>query len=368
MQIVDIILNLGLFTGGLALLVRGSDYLIQYATDIAKRFDVSDLLIGLTIVAIGTSLPEVLAAVAALLFGRANLAFSNIIGSSLTNLTLIVGISAIVAPLATNHIILDRDTKIMILTFIIVVIMLLNPLAFGYISIIESMILILLMIAYLSFLYWGRDECDTCYQFHIFVDFFVRMRFLTTIQGKAEPPPTSRRAQKTESVAADEEAEEETRSLLMLKKELAIIAVSLVAVGIGAQWVVTGAEYISLTFGIGESIIGFTIISLGTSLPELSVSINSARHGFGRLLIGNVVGSNIINIAMGLGFAYIFTTAPVQILSSMLQLSLLLLISIIFYYFIRKDWRVTRTEGVFLIVLYLVVQAILIGAVQSSFF
>jgi cation:H+ antiporter len=366
MQILDILLNLGLFTGGLALLVRGSDYLIQYATDIARKFNVSDLLIGLTIVAVGTSLPEILAAITALVFGRADLAFSNVIGSSLTNLTLIVGVSAIAAPLATNHIILDRDTKIMILTFIILTLMLLNPMAFGFISIFESLILLLLMIAYLSFLYWGRDECDTCYQFHIFVDFFVRMRFLTAIRGKAEPPPTSRQAQKAELSDGDEELEESAPNILTLKKELAIIALSLVAVGIGAQWVVTGAEYISLTFGIGESIIGFTIISLGTSLPELSVSLNSARHGFGRLLIGNVVGSNIINIAMGLGFAYIFSTAPVKILSSMLQLSLLLLISVVFYYFIRKDWRVTRGEGVVLIMLYLLVQGILIGVVQTS--
>ncbi|TFG13812.1 calcium/sodium antiporter [Candidatus Thorarchaeota archaeon] len=363
MQMLDMFLNLGTFLVGLALLVKGSDYLIQSATDIAKQFNVSDLLIGLTIVAIGTSLPEVLASLVALFFGRADLAFSNVIGSSLANLTLIVGIGAIVAPLATNHIVLDRDTKIMILMFVLIAVMMLNPLAFGFISIIESIILLLFMIAYLSFLYWGRDECDTCYQFSIFVDFFIKMRFLTAIRGKAAPPPTSKQAQEARGKGSEEE--EEPASLLKLKKELAIVVVSGIAVAIGAQWVVAGAEYISLNFGIGESVIGFTIISIGTSLPELSVSINSARHGFGRLLIGNVVGSNIINIAMGLGFAYIFTTATVQTFSAVLQLSLLLIVSIVFYYFIREDWRVTRVEGIILVMLYLVVQVILIGSIQA---
>ena len=107
MQIVEISINIGLFLLGLLLLVHGSDYLIQAATRLAKSLGVSDLLIGLTIVAIGTSLPEIVASAAALIVNKSNLAFANILGSSLTNLTLVVGISAIVAPLATNHIVLD---------------------------------------------------------------------------------------------------------------------------------------------------------------------------------------------------------------------------------------------------------------------
>ncbi len=363
MQILDTFLKLGFFAGGLVLLVRGSDYLIQSATDVAKEFNVSDLLIGLTIVSVGTSLPEVLASIAALLSGKADLAFSNIIGSSLSNLTLIVGISAIVAPLATNHIVLDRDTKIMIFIFIVTTLMILNPLTLGFISIIESFILLTIMIAYLSFLYWGRDECDNCYQFRIFVDFFITMRFLTTIRGKAKPPAASKRAQNLQDEVLEGKEEKISDRLLAVKRELVIIGVSSIAVAIGAQWLVDGAEYISMAFGIEESIIGFTIIAFGTSLPELSISIKSAKHGYGRLLIGNIVGSNIMNIAMGLGFAYLFASPPVEIYPAILQLSLFFVVSSIFYYFIREDWRVTRREGAILLILYVVVQVILLTTI-----
>lgn len=359
MQIVDISLNIGLFFFGLLLLVHSSDYLIQAATRLAKSLGVSDLLIGLTIVAIGTSLPEIVASVAAMIVGKSNLAFANIIGSSLTNLTLVVGISAIAAPLVTNHIVLDRDTKIMILVVILLGALLLNPLTLGYIYIVGSLILFILLLAYLSFLYWGRDECDTCYQFHIFVDFFIRLKFLTSIRRPARVSETSSAASDESDLDYDEE-NSETVPRSIYSKDIVIMAMSAIGVALGAQLVVSGAEFISTTWGIGEGVIGFTIIALGTSLPEISVSINSARHGFGRLLIGNVVGSNIVNISLGLGFASLFIPLHVGITLAAILLVFMISVSLVFYYVIRKDWRVTRREGVMLILIYIAVQSMLL--------
>ncbi|MBD3407573.1 MAG: calcium/sodium antiporter [Candidatus Lokiarchaeota archaeon] len=358
MQQIEMILNIGLFVVGLAFLVLGSDYLIQAATGLAKRMGVSDLLIGLTIVAIGTSIPEIVASIASISAGKADLALSNIAGSSLTNMTLIVGISAIVAPLATNHIILERDTKIMIFSFAVLGIALLDPLTPGVIAIWEAAIMLLIMLTYLTFLHWGRAECDTCYQFHIFVDFFVRLKFLTSLQGKLEPP----KIVKTEIDVDDvQETFEDSKSTF---RDLTIVTISVIAVAIGAQWVVSGAEYLSLTFGIGESVIGFTLIALGTSLPELTVSINSARHGFGRLLIGNVVGSNIMNITLGLGIGAFFFLSSYNFIVSILMVGFLMVISAIFFYFVQHDWKVTRKEGGVLILLYVIIQLISIYVAQ----
>ncbi|TFG07622.1 calcium/sodium antiporter [Candidatus Thorarchaeota archaeon] len=369
MQEITVLLNLGLFAGGLAILVYGSEHLIQAATRLAKTFGVSDLLIGLTIVAIGTSLPEIVSSLTALAAGKADLAFANVAGSSLTNLTLVVGLSALAAPLATNHIVLDRDTKIMTLSFILLAIMVFDPLTPGIITWWEGGILLVLMIAYLSFLHWGREECDTCYQFSIFVDFFIRLRFITSLRGRAPLPRTSRAAQGGSVVSSERESEgEPSRIGRQQASDLVIILIAALGVTVGAQWVVSGAEFISLNFGIAESVIGFTLIALGTSLPELTVSLNSARHGFGRLLIGNVVGSNIINITMGLGFANMFfPAATANLFLAAVLLLLMLGIAPVFYWIIRKDWRVTRREGFVLTFLYFTVLAVLVWASESVF-
>ena len=360
MQIVEISLNIGLFLFGLLLLVHGSDYLIQAATRLAKSLGVSDLLIGLTIVAVGTSLPEIVASIAAIIVGKSNLAFANIIGSSLTNLTFVVGISAIVAPLATNHIVLDRDTKIMILIVMILGLLLLNPFTWGYLFFPGALVLIIVLIAYLSFLYWGREECDTCYQFHIFVDFFIRLKFLTSIRRSAQ---STHRSSSTTIQELEEPLEDKVQSNVIstiVSKDMIIMIISALAIALGAQLVITGAEFISVTWGIADSIIGFTVIALGTSLPEISVSINSARHGFGRLLIGNVVGSNIVNISLGLGLVSLFIPVQIGIFTASLLLAFMLSVTLIFYYVIRKDWRVTRKEGFMLVFIYLIIQGAIV--------
>ncbi len=367
MQEISVLANLGLFVLGLVVLVYGSEHLIQAATRLARSFGVSDLLIGLTIVAIGTSLPEIVSSIAALSVGKADLAFANVAGSSLTNLTIVVGISAMAAPLATNHIVLDRDTKIMILAFVLLTVVIFNPLAPGTITWWEGAVLLVLMVSYLSFLHWGREECDTCYQFSIFVDFFIRLRFITSLRKGATRPSTSRSAQQT---SADDSEDLSTAQFRRFGREqisdVLVIVVAAVGVTLGAQWVVSGAEFISLTFGIEESLVGFTLIALGTSLPELTVSINSARHGFGRLLIGNVVGSNIMNITLGLGLANMFfPTASVNLFLAAVLLSLMLGVAAVFYYVIRQDWRVTRREGVLLTILYFVVLVVLIWTSES---
>ncbi|MHA1958167.1 MAG: sodium:calcium antiporter, partial [Candidatus Thorarchaeota archaeon] len=136
-------------------------------------------------------------------------------------------------------------------------------------------------------------------------------------------------------------------------KDPFLVFLSALFIVLGAQLVVVGSDFITLTWGIQEGVIGLLVVALGTSLPELTVSVNSARRGFGRLLIGNVIGSNIINITLGLGIiSLVIPTAILLVLSNIVLMTFAIAVALIFFYVIRRDWRVTRTEGILLLVLF----------------
>ncbi|MFW9808138.1 MAG: calcium/sodium antiporter [Candidatus Thorarchaeota archaeon] len=350
MQLVYFVLNFGMFILGLALLIYGSDVFVESASKLALRLGVSELFIGLTIVAIGTSLPEIVSSITAVIAGKSQLAFTNITGSTIVNLTLIIGISAVVSPLASNAIVLDRDAKVLLFILGMLVVFILEPFSPGMIVFWEAVVLIVLFFAYLSFLFTRREECESCYQFHVFVDYLIRFKFLTSLRGYIS---SSRRSVKEKELDVQETKKS---SIEALKSPFAVI-VSAFSIVLGAQFVVNGSDFITQTWGIQEGVIGFVVIAIGTSLPELTVSINSAKRGFGRLLIGNVIGSNIVNITLGLGIISLFI--PTQILlivGNVVMLGFTLSIAIVFFYIIRRDWRVTRAEGLLLIVLFFIAQ------------
>jgi cation:H+ antiporter len=368
LQALATIFNIGLLLLGLVMLSQGSEYFVETASRLARAAGVSELFIGLTLVAIGTSLPEIVSSTLAITAGSANLAFGNILGSYIANLTLVVGLSAIFAPLASNAAILGRDTKVMMFIVLFLGFSLFDPFTPTQIALYEGIILLGLFVIYVLFLYDNRDECETCYQFEVFVDYLIRFRFLTTLQGLARrhvPPESST----TDSV----EQEADNKSILQEHharpyREIIIVLLSCVGVVAGAQLVIQGAVYISLLWGISEGLIGLTVIALGTSLPEIMVSVNSARKGFGRLLIGNVIGSNIINITLGLGLGVLAVPVSIGLITAGLLVGLSLFISILFYYVIKMDWRVTKREGVLLLLCYFVSQIIFFGILQLGGF
>jgi len=355
------ILNIGIFVGGLVLLIYGSDVFVESASKLAFQIGVSELFIGLTIVAIGTSLPEIVSSLVAVIAGKSQLAISNITGSTLVNLTLIIGISAIVSPLASNAVVLDRDTKIMTFILCVFAVFAFDPVTPGKIIIWEGAILLLLFITYLSFLFTRKEECESCYQFRVFVDYLIRFQFLTSLRGYLS---TSRGIVKQRQ-SENQEVREMTK-LEILKGPLKVI-ISALSIVIGAQFVIMGSDFITLTWGIQEGVIGFVIIGIGTSLPELTVSINSAKRGFGRLLIGNVIGSNIVNITLGIGLVSLLIPVEVLlVLGNFVMIIMTILIALVFFYIIRRDWRVTRIEGVVLLFLFVIVQMIVIYLEQFA--
>ncbi|MFW9909933.1 MAG: calcium/sodium antiporter [Candidatus Thorarchaeota archaeon] len=353
MQLEFIVLNIGIFLFGLALLIFGSDVFVESASELARNLGVSELFIGLTIVSIGTSLPEIVSSSAAVLAGKPQLAFTNIIGSTIINVTLIIGISALISPLASNAVVIDRDAKVMILVVASLAVFMFDPLTPGFIAIWEAGFLILLFFAYLSFLITRQEECESCYQFHVFVDYLIKLHFLTSLRGLFPKPRDTKKRNDIEAASDDSKR-------FPLRQSITVI-VSALFIVLGAQLVVAGADFITITWGIQEGVIGLVIIALGTSLPELTVSVNSARRGFGRLLIGNVIGSNIVNITLGLGIVSLFVpTVLLLVLGNIVLMAFALLVSLIFFYVIRRDWRVTRGEGILLLVLFIVAQIIAI--------
>jgi cation:H+ antiporter len=365
MQLIFIVTNLSLFALGLILLIYGSTVFVESASRFARQQGVSELFIGLTIVAIGTSLPEIISSSTAIVAGYSELAFTNVMGSTLINMTLVVGLSAVISPLASNAVVIDRDAKIMILILGVFAVILLDPLTPGTIVLWEGGLLLLLFIAYLSFLFTSREQCESCYQFHVFVDYLIRLRFLTSLRGLASTPKKDPKESSAEATETDSEsiAGEDTKSL----KDIILIIVSAFFVILGAQFVVLGSEFITYTWGVEQGVIGLVIVALGTSLPELTVSLNSAKRGFGRLLIGNVIGSNIVNITLGIGLISLFIPADIgSQFGNIMIMAFVLGISAIFFYVIRKDWRVTRKEGILLIFIYITAQIALIYFTQFT--
>ena len=360
MQIFVITLHLVAFVLGLILLIYGSEYFVEYASKIAKGVGVSELFIGLTIVAIGTSLPEIVSSSAAVLAGKPSLALSNVLGSYITNISLIVGFSAVIAPIAANAIVIERDAKIMILISFVLAISVLDPLTPGVIVIWEAVILLVLFVAYISFLYYGREECETCYQFFFFVEYLIRLRFMTTLTGLRDRPKMDRK----DDDEKEETEEEEERPEVSARNVLVVIGAALF-IAVGAQFVVIGADFMTLAWGIQEGVVGVTMLAIGTSLPELTVSLNSVKKGFGRLLIGNVIGSNIINVTLGLGLITLFLPANVGFtLGTLTLIGFTLGMSVLFFGIIRKKWRVTRRSGALLLFMFVIAQITIVAVTQ----
>ncbi|MBD3159640.1 MAG: calcium/sodium antiporter [Candidatus Lokiarchaeota archaeon] len=353
MELGITIVNLGLFAGGLALLVYSADIFVEYASQLAVELGISELTIGLTIVAIGTSMPEIISSLVAILAGKPSLAFGNVIGSFLANLTLIIGLSALISPLSSNAVVLERDSKIMILAILGLVAALLEPISPGVISFWEALLLLLLFVTYLAFLYSQREESLSSFQFPVFIDYLIRLRFLTTIRGLLRKPVRPPRR-----VSGTTNQEESSGGLLA--KYSVIVLGSLILIVIGAQALIIGVDYIATEWRISEGLVGLTLVAIGTSLPELAVSINSARRGFGRLLIGNVIGSNIVNITLALGIGGLLSGIEVGMLQGLVMAQLAAAVALVFHYVIRRDWRVTRNEGILLLSLFFLSQLVLI--------
>lgn len=295
--------------GGLVLLVVGAEWLIRGASRLALALGVPTLIIGLTVVAFGTSAPELAVTVRAAIAGNGGIGLGNVFGSNVVNVLFVLGASAAITPLLVSPQLIKVDVPVMIGASLAV-------LAFGYdetYSRLDGGILVGCLAGYLLLQYFlGRKFNEGLEDLEVSEDLV-----------EAKPQPMS------------------------LSKAAALLVVGLVLLTFGAHWIVEGAVAIAQKMEIREEIIGLTIVSIGTSLPEIVTSLVAAARGERELAIGNIVGSNIFNIFAVLGVAAAVAPEPIAVSAQMLRVDIpvMVTVSVICFPIFLTGRIVSRKEG-----------------------
>lgn len=290
---------------GFVVLFLSGKYLVTGSVQLARFFKIPPLIVGLTIVSVGTSAPEFLVSLKAALSGHPDISIGNVVGSNIANIALVLGLTAVIFPITVSNSLIKFDWPVMMVFGIMLYILSLN----GILSTWEGMLFTLAIVGY------------TVYSIH---------------NGK-------KKTNKEEIFNVE----------IIWYWALVIIAASCIGLVIGADWLVTGASGLARNFGVDERIISVSIIAFGTSVPELSTSIIAALRKESDISLGNIIGSNIFNIAGILGISALITPIPVnqKIIASdmvwMLAISLLL-----FLLMIGKRQQLTRWKGAVLILSY----------------
>lgn len=317
------ILSFLLFIVGLGILVKAADLLVEGASAVALKLKINPMVIGLTVVAFGTSTPELVVSVTSALSGNTAIAFGNVVGSNIANILLILGISAIIAPLAVNRNTVWKEVPMSFLGALVLLIL-------GFQNVLDS--------SRLSGLFMPADQLTGSLTFSnglILLGFFVIFIYYTF--GIA-------------SVTAEDKP---SINPLSLPKSWLYIILGLVGLIGGSKLLVDNAMLLAQRLGVSDQLIGLTLVAVGTSIPELVTSIVAATKGKVELAVGNVVGSNIFNIFFILGVTALISEIPIDgtALSDILVLfaaTLMLFIS----FFIMKKRIVGRSEGILMIGVY----------------
>lgn len=296
---------------GIALLYGGAEGLVRGSVAVARRLGLSALVVGLTVVAFGTSMPEMVVSVQAALDGRAPIAVGNVVGSNIGNVALILGICAMIRPLAVHARIVRLDLPLVILASVVLVIML-GDQSLGRS---EGIILLAGMAAYLV--------------------------MTVRIARRESPPPQADVADTT------------SRSPTNLWLDLALILVGLGLLVAGARFLVQGGVALAGLLGVSDAVIGLTVVAIGTSLPELATSVLAATRGEGDIAIGNVVGSNLFNILGILGTASLVRPLDGTGMST-LDLATMIVTALLLLPLARTGFRISRLEGFLLLVGYVI--------------
>lgn len=298
-------MTLFLLIVGFIFLIKGADLFVDGSSALAKIFRIPSVIIGLTIVAMGTSAPEASVSINAALTGNNAIAISNVVGSNIFNLLIVVGICATMMPFVVNKDILRRDLPVNIFITVLLLILSLD----GKLNRIEGIILLIGIILYILFM------------------------IHSAIQNK-----TSENADKVNP--------------LPLYKCILFILIGLGIIILGGNLVVNNASKIALSLGLSQNFIGLTIVAIGTSLPELVTSIVATRKNESALALGNAVGSNIFNILFILGASV--AISPLSVISeSIIDGIILVVISVIMLIFAKTKGKLERKEGIICIIIYL---------------
>jgi len=322
-----IFLNILFLIIGMALLIKGADYFVSGASAVAERLKVPSLFIGLTIVALGTSLPELSVSITSAIDGSVDMAVGNVVGSNLFNMLVVLGLISIFSPVPMSSSSKKIDFPFLIvITFALMLFSLdtfLNGTAANIISRTESILFLLFLVLYIYILIFNANR--------------KRKR-----QIKQE---------KYLAKAEDLNKTEEKKQMKIWQIILCLVF-GAAAVVFGGECVSTTAQFLAIKMGMSEALVGLTIVAVGTSLPELVTSVVAAKKGENDLALGNVVGSNIMNISLILGSVSLIGQAPVSSVI-LTDIAILLGTTIIFVILCSRKNDINRKEGIFLLSLYI---------------
>lgn len=306
------ILNILFLIGGLILILVGANCLTDGSASVAKRWGISDLVIGLTIVALGTSSPELVVSIMSASSGNSGMAIGNVVGSNIFNILMIVGVVAIVRPIKVQKSIMSNEIPLVVLSSLALLFMsedmLFDEASQNIVSRIDGLILLLF--------------------------FAIFMRYIFSIAKNGE------------------ETESEVKKMSVVKSVIFIVG-GLCGLIFGGQLFVDGASGIARSLGASDALIGLTIVACGTSLPELATSVVAAIKGNSGIAIGNVIGSNLFNIFFVLGCSA--TICPLQLGGiTLVDMLTMLGASVLFWIFgwFFKERTITRAEGVLMVLAF----------------
>lgn len=307
------VLNIILLIIGFVILIKGADWFVDGASNIALNFKVSKMLIGLTIVAFGTSAPEFAVSVKGLLSGSFDIVLGNVIGSNILNILLILGVAAMIHPLVVKSNTVKKELPITLLITALFAVLLSDNL-FD-----KSM----------SNNFTRGDGIVLILFFLVFIYYLINL-----MRNKVED-------------STDEK-------VLSLPKSFLYTFIGLVVIIIGSNFVVDSASYLAKAFGVSERIISLTIIALGTSLPELVTSVMATKKGEYDIAIGNVVGSNIFNIGIVIGLPVTILGGISKIAFSYIDLIVMIVTALMLYLFSKNDYKISKREGLSFLILFVV--------------
>jgi len=305
----DLLMKSVILIVGFVLLIKGADYFVEGSSSVATRFHIPSLIIGLTIVAMGTSLPEAAVSITASMANNNALAVANVVGSNIFNLMVVCGASALFVPLAVSKETLKGEFPFSIFCAILLGVL-------GYIGMVvnrmDGIIFLIFFIGYLLYMIKSATKAMNTY----------------------------------------EDSGEDIK-LIPMWQSIVYIVGGMIAIKYGGDFVVDGASHIAITLGMSQNLVGLTIVALGTSLPELVTSMVAAKKGEVDMALGNVIGSNIFNILFVLGIAALIS--PVAfIVENLIDIIILIILSLIVLYFGFTKQKIDKKEGIIMLFLYII--------------
>ena len=363
---MDLVWTVLTFCFGVGLLVKGSDWLVDASARIAKQFGVSNFVIGLTVVALGTSLPEFGAVLTASILGNNGLIMGGIVGSNIANLALIMGLAGLFVPIGLKRNIYNRDGLVMLSSTAVFYLFCLD----GILSRWEGFLFVVFFVFYLVPLVYTRKKFKKELHYRKYLQEYAGIKKKQSFENVPVVVRGFWRelhkhfVQKLVSVTSDlnrlakrtkasiernwKRIRTKKAALAYLSKQLAIMGIGAVCIFFGANFLVTSA----FSLPVNQVVVGLVFVAIGTSLPELSVTISSLRKGLPEIMIGNLIGSNIANVLWVGGISALIRPVSVPISVLTMDFVFLLLIVWLFLVFLRNDRKITKIESITLLLLY----------------